>query len=392
MFLAEACCLTQDLTSVCVTPLSDQEDLVAFCERHRFHRAQEYLLPHVLKRLLASVSPTEILFALDHFQIRFAFFMAGEVPVAIGPFCTEFFSLTDCTILLRQRGITLPPHDFLVWRGTIPVRPESDILHFVYALASNLELDQPLETVRRVGYDNVVVEINEAAAHKTYAQLIQERYRTEMKFMDHIRQGNSTAAVDSWRYLHNSVSYMKNLGQPLETARIAAAITRTTMRVAAMEAGLLAVLNDQISGQSARNIREATSIDAIDQEHVRLIREYCRVIRRQKDSGHSSLVLSALYYIERHYAEPIKVSDLAAELDVSPNYLTAQFSKEIGVPPSTYLMETRMQHAAELLVSNASPIQEISAQVGISDANYFAKLFKRKYGETPASYRKKHKI
>lgn len=392
MILAEACRLLQDLTEVCVTPLANMEDLVVFCERHRFHPAQEYLLPDALQRLFASFSPREVMMALDHFQVRFVFFSVEGTPVAIGPFCTEFFSLNDCTILLQQRGLSLPPNDLLAWRGSVPVRPESEILHLARTLTANLEPERNMRTIRHVGFDNAVVAINEAAAHKTHAQLVRERYRIETEFMDNIRQGNSTAAVANWRHLHSSVAYMKSLGQPMEAARKAASITRTTMRVAAMEAGLPAVLNDQISGQSSKNIDAASSIDAIDQEHVRLIREYCRAIRTQKDSGRSSLVLSAAYYMDRHYAEAVTVAGLAAELEVSPNYLTAQFSKEMGMPPGRYLLETRMRRAAELLATSTASVQDISAEIGILDANYFAKLFKRTYGETPLNYRKSHKI
>lgn len=96
--------------------------------------------------------------------------------------------------------------------------------------------------------------------------------------------------------------------------------------------------------------------------------------------------------MERHYAEQITMAGLAAELDISPNYLTAQFTKEVGMPPSAYLLETRLRHASELLTASSASVQDISAQVGIMDANYFAKLFKRKYGETPVQYRKHHKI
>lgn len=298
MLLAEACQLAQSLTGVYVMPLPDTEDLVVFCEKHRFHPDQEYMLPQALKHLFDALSPTEIIVALDSFQIRFVFFLAEDTPVAVGPFCTEFFSLNDCSTLLRQRGLSLPPRDLLAWRGAIPVCPESEMLHIARTLISYLESDHNQRVVRRLGFDKAVVTINEAATHKTYAQIIQERYRIETEFMDNIRQGNSNAAIENWRYLHNSVEYMKSLGQPLETARMSAAITRTTMRIAAMEAGLPAVLNDQISGQSTKNVKQAASIDAINQEHMRLIREYCREIRTQKESGRSSLVVSAVYQME----------------------------------------------------------------------------------------------
>ena len=37
-------------------------------------------------------------------------------------------------------------------------------------------------------------------------------------------------------------------------------------------------------------------------------------------------------------------------------------------------------------------IQKISGSVGISDANYFVKIFKAEFGMTPGAYRKLYKI
>ena len=51
-----------------------------------------------------------------------------------------------------------------------------------------------------------------------------------------------------------------------------------------------------------------------------------------------------------------------------------------------------MENASSLLLSTEYSIQEISVMVGIMDANYFVKLFKKEYGETPSEFRKYHKL
>jgi AraC-like DNA-binding protein len=47
--------------------------------------------------------------------------------------------------------------------------------------------------------------------------------------------------------------------------------------------------------------------------------------------------------------------------------------------------------AAEKLSISDLPIKEIALSVGINDALYFSKLFKKEYGISPRVYRSNHK-
>jgi YesN/AraC family two-component response regulator len=51
-----------------------------------------------------------------------------------------------------------------------------------------------------------------------------------------------------------------------------------------------------------------------------------------------------------------------------------------------------MRIAAELLRKGQMAVGDISAAVGINDPNYFVKLFKKEFGETPSAFRKRHVI
>lgn len=62
---------------------------------------------------------------------------------------------------------------------------------------------------------------------------------------------------------------------------------------------------------------------------------------------------------------------------MSSNYLITQFRKEMNMTPLNYLRKVRMENASSLLLSTEYSIQEISVMVGIMDANYFVKLFKK---------------
>lgn len=392
MHLEEACALAQAITRIPIAQLETEAQRAEFCRAHRFHPAQDYLTPSALERLLAGLAPSEPLGSADLFQVRFIFCRIGARAVALGPYCTEFFSLSDCEILLRQAGLrNYPPRDLLARRGQLTVCPESVPLHAARSLAQALGESLPGD-LRRVEYrGSEPPDFSPEAARAARSGMVRRRYQLEQEMMDAVQEGDVARALERWQALHDSVAFFKNqLGQTIETARIAAGITRTTLRLAAAAAGVDALTNDRITGESAALVRAGRTIEEIDQEQERLIRKYCRLIRRKTSGGYSSFVLSALYQLERHYPQPITVAGLARELEVSPGHLTAQFKKEVGVPPLAYLNRVRMNQAARQLVRTNAPVQEVAASVGILDANYFVKRFKAAFGSTPTEFRRRY--
>ena len=213
---------------------------------------------------------------------------------------------------------------------------------------------------------------------------------TGQRIMKAVEQGDVVTALASWNELHHSVAFLKRLGQTLENARVAAAITRTVIRIGAINAGIPPIINDSLSSMSAGIIRHARTIDEIDQEHERLIREYCQTIRRKLTTGHSNLTISILYYLDHSYAQPITMQTISEELEVPASRIISQFKKEVGITPLAYLNRIRMQHAAHSLAHSRAPIHEIAESVGIMDANYFVKRFKAEFQDTPSQYRAKY--
>ena len=60
----------------------------------------------------------------------------------------------------------------------------------------------------------------------------------------------------------------------------------------------------------------------------------------------------------------------------------------MGVSPNTYIQNERLRIAAQLLLEGEYTVSEISEKAGFSDATYFYKCFKNKYGVAPSKYGK----
>ena len=89
--------------------------------------------------------------------------------------------------------------------------------------------------------------------------------------------------------------------------------------------------------------------------------------------------------IENHDTEALRLEELANTTHTSPFYLNRLFSQQIGIPPYSYLLQTRIKRSLELL-SQSNSICEAAHNLGFSDQSHFTRLFKRQVGITPGRF------
>lgn len=93
-------------------------------------------------------------------------------------------------------------------------------------------------------------------------------------------------------------------------------------------------------------------------------------------------------YIDLNLANPISTKEIAADQFLSPNYLSTRFHEETGKTISDFILEKRVKMACKLLRESKRSVQEVAMSVGISDASYFSKQFKKIMGVSPLQYQK----
>lgn len=103
----------------------------------------------------------------------------------------------------------------------------------------------------------------------------------------------------------------------MENERIGAAITRTTVRVAALEAGLPPIIADRLSSENTRRTQSARTVTQILDAKKDMVRNFCQAMRMNLLNSHSALAQSVLYYLEHEYYHPIRLRDIAENLDTS---------------------------------------------------------------------------
>ncbi len=87
------------------------------------------------------------------------------------------------------------------------------------------------------------------------------------------------------------------------------------------------------------------------------------------------------------YMQGIGVSDIAEHIGITRSHLNHAFQKELNLSVQKFLIDFRMHKAANLLVSTAMSVKEVSNEVGYHDHLVFSKAFKKKFGMSPKNYR-----
>lgn len=81
------------------------------------------------------------------------------------------------------------------------------------------------------------------------------------------------------------------------------------------------------------------------------------------------------------------VADLAAALHITPNHLNKTVKTVTGKTPTRWIAEATVLEAKMLLSQKEMSVSEVALAVGIEDASYFARLFKKYEGITPTEFR-----
>lgn len=79
---------------------------------------------------------------------------------------------------------------------------------------------------------------------------------------------------------------------------------------------------------------------------------------------------------------------LADDLNLSRFQLYRRVKANAGVSPKKLAGRHRIDQACRLLKETDKDVRLIAAEVGVDDANYFARFFKRQTGYTPSAWRK----
>ncbi len=111
----------------------------------------------------------------------------------------------------------------------------------------------------------------------------------------------------------------------------------------------------------------------------------------QRDAATFPAVARVIDHIAAHVADPPSAADLAAIAGTSTTALSRRLRRVTGLSTTQLVLRTRIDAAARLLATTATPIADIAHATGFYDQAAFSRQFARLAGETPAQFRRRER-
>ena len=98
---------------------------------------------------------------------------------------------------------------------------------------------------------------------------------------------------------------------------------------------------------------------------------------------------AALILMESHLEKKISIPEIAKSVGLSRRQLERIFIENTGNTPAAVYQRVRMERARQMVMKSKAPLVEIAVELGFADASYFAKTFKKVFGQSPGAFRSK---
>ena len=111
----------------------------------------------------------------------------------------------------------------------------------------------------------------------------------------------------------------------------------------------------------------------------------------EKEPSNTKQIIDELVvYIRAHLSDKLALTELAYQAGLNPNYLNKVFKEETGTTVNKFIIQERMQLAAELLKEGNLKSYAIASMVGYDNYANFVNMFKKTYDVSPNAYQEKY--
>ena len=216
--------------------------------------------------------------------------------------------------------------------------------------------------------------------------ILEHNYASENKLIEAVSKGklHQVTAVAS-AVFNNGAE--QRLADSLRDRKNYLIILKTLLRKAAEYGGVHPLHIHRLSSHFATQIENARTIKQSLALQEEMIRSFCQLVKKHSLSKYSYYVGQTITLIQYDLTADLRLKTIAEKLNVNPSYLSSLFHREYGCTLTEFINKQRIDKGIALLRLTSKPVQEVAAECGIQDVNYFIKLFKKQTGFTPNRYR-----
>lgn len=366
-----------------------QKENITVVKKEQSHNPL-YHSKELLELLIAGADRQKVPFLYkDMYKVVFCCIKYVEEYYVVGPMCLEMLDRVELHQFYHSYGVDEKLEKRLK-RFTF-----SEVLDIVEMLANELLQEEYSDT--ELIYENHIVrdtkdeekqekivfdlrEGEEVLYHHTYME--------ERKLLDSIKAG---CTADALQYSRNMDADLGKLSaKEVNHWKNVAIVAITLCTRAAIEGGISPSIAYRISDFYIQKSDGCGDIAQIIKYRDHAVEELTEQVQKKLVRKSSSYVERCRDYIEKHYREKIYLTDIAERLGLSETYLSRLFKKETGECLQDYIINIRLERAANLLKYSEESISNIAEYVNFPSQSYMGKVFKEKYQLSPKKYREEY--
>ena len=351
-----------------------------------------YCCESLQKLLIAGADGQERPFLYqDKQQVCFACIRAKNRHYLIGPMCTMNLDRMETHQFYRTYGLP-EPHERSLRNFTL--RRALSVVELLAKQILNLEYeDEELLYVNHI----VVEDRADTQKEQVFFEFRGSRlrryhhtYQEEQKLLEYVRSGQVEEALACTKNMDGNVGMLSK--KSLQHWKNVSTVAVTLATRAAIEGGLSPSEAYKLSDFYIQRSDGYTDVAQVVDNRNRAIEEITEQVRRkQEETRGSACVERCKEYIGQHYREKLYLGDLAGMLGISESYLSKRFHKETGIRLQDYIVQVRVEHAANLLMYSDESLARIAEYVNFPSQSYMGKVFRQYKKESPAKFREKNK-
>ncbi|NDL67096.1 helix-turn-helix transcriptional regulator [Anaerotalea alkaliphila] len=212
-------------------------------------------------------------------------------------------------------------------------------------------------------------------------------YESERLILTKISTGDTDRALHLFQEHLRPYFLTQFLPEQLGKARSQACAVCSLFSRAAMEGGLEPEAAYLLEDHCFTQLEEASTLEDLPPILSKSIARFSGGVFMATSVNHVSVIKKASRYVHSHLSETIRLEDVAEHVELSSNYFSSLFKREMHMAFADYVNLIRVKESKYLLQRTNATILEVALAVGYSNQNYFTTIFKKFTGITPKQYR-----
>lgn len=322
----------------------------------------------------------------DKFEVCFAGICQEEFIYMIGPMSLKVFDWADTHQYYRFYEMEGDSEKIPVY---FTFTEMLDIVEIVSKVILQKEYtDDELIYANRIVKDTKQQDQQEQVMYdirEDEEEFYHHTYKEERKLLDSVKEGRIEDALRYSRDMDRDISKLSD--KEINHWKNVSIVAITLCTRAAIDGGISPSIAYRISDFYIKKSDGCNDIVRVIKYRDRAVEELTEQVNKKKKTRSSSYVEKCKNYIDKNYRKKILLAEISESLGISETYLSKLFKKETGMRLQDFIVDVRLERAANLLKYSDESISNIAEYVNFPSQSYMGKVFKEKYKITPKQFR-----